>query len=136
MSEEAELHKRLQKIEGSHSVKTDWGEIIITLDAIPNYAGGKGCPDEIAAVKVRFALWGADVQLSIPILIEEEKAGYSAAVADLDKFCERSLSGEQKTYLEIPMIVIGGDSYRKLKSAERQLTARFNTTQVPKRTIA
>ena len=135
-SEEMELHRKMQKIEGEYEVKTDWGKIVITLDAIPNYAGGKGCPDEILNIKVKFAILGSDVELSAPVLVEREKAGYSDAVADLDKFCKRSISGEQKSYLEIPMIIVGGASYRKLKSTERQLIARFNMTQVPKRIIA
>lgn len=132
-SEEMVLHRKMQEIEGKYDVETKWGKMVVTLDAIPNYAGGKGCPDEIVTVRVKFALWGTDIELSTPILIEGEKAGYSAALADLDKFCERSILGEQKTYLEIPMIIIGGGSYKKVKSIERQLIARFNATQVPKR---
>ena len=134
-SEEMELHRKMQEIEGKYAVKTDWGKIVITLDAIPNYAGGKGCPDEILTVKVGFAILGTDVELSTPVLIEAEKAGYSDAMIDLDKFCRRSISGEQKSYLEIPMIVVGGDNYKKLKSQKRELTARFNMTQVPKMMI-
>lgn len=133
--EEADFHRKMQKIEGKHHIKTDWGNIAITLYAIPNYAGGKGCPDEILTIKVEFAILGTDVQLSIPVLIELEKVGYIGAAEDLKKFCERSISGEQKSYLEIPMIVIGGDNYRKIKSEERELTVRFNITQVPKRMI-
>lgn len=133
--DEMELHRKMQEIEGKYEAKTDWGKIVITLDAIPNYAGGKGCPDEILAVKVEFAMLGTDVELSIPVLIEAEKAGYSDAMVDLNKFCERSISGEQKSYLEIPMIVVGGDNYKKLKSLHRQLVARFSMTQVPKRVI-
>lgn len=134
-SEEMELHRKMQEIEGKYEVKTDWGKILITLDAIPNYAGGKGCPDEILTVKVEFAILGTDIELSTPVLIEVEKAGYGNAIVDLDKFCGRSIPGEQKSYLEIPMIVVGGDNYKKLKSKEKQLTARFNITQVPKRII-
>jgi len=134
-SEEMELHRKMQGIEGKYEVKTDWGKIVITLDAIPNYAGGKGCPDEIVTVKVGFAILGTAIELLAPVLIEAEKAGYGGAIIDLDKFCERSISAEQKSYLEIPMIVVGGDNYKKLKSIERQLTARFNMTQVPKRMI-
>lgn len=133
--EEAEFHRKMKKFEGEYPIKTDWGKISITLDAIPNYAGGKGCPDEILVVKVKIPILGTDVELSTPVLIELEKIGYSGAEKDLNKFCERSISGEQKSYLEIPMIVIGGDSYRKIKSEEGELTARFNITQVPKRMI-
>jgi hypothetical protein len=134
-SEEKEVHTKIHKIVGKYNLETEWGKIVIILDAIPNYAGGKGCPDEIVTMKVKFALWGTDIELSAPILIEAEKAGYSAALLDLDKFCERSVSGEQKSYLDIPMIIIGGTSYKKLRSIERQLRTRFNMTQVPKRVI-
>ena len=133
--EEAEFHRKMKKIEGKYQIKTAWGKIVVILHAIPNYAGGKGCPDEILVVKVKVPILGADVELSIPVLIELEKIGYSGAKEDLNKFCKRSISGEQKSYLEIPMIVIGGDSYRKIKKEGRELTARFNITQVPKRMI-
>lgn len=131
--DEMELHRKMKEIEGDYEVKTDWGKIVISLDAIPNYAGGKGCPDEILVVKVKFTILGTDVELSSPVLIELEKIGYSGAKEDIRKFCERNISGEQKSYLEIPMIIVGGDAYKKLKPQDRQLVARFNMTQVPKR---
>lgn len=136
-SDEMELHRKMQTIVGKYEAETEWGnrKIIVNLDAIPNYAGGKGCPDEILTVTVSFAMLGTDIRLSTPVLIESEKAGYSSALADLQKFCERSISGEQRSYLEIPMIVIGGQSYKKLRPTNRQLTARFHMTQVPKRII-
>lgn len=65
---------------------------------------------------------GTTIESLAPVLVEAAKVGYSDAMIDLDKFCERSISGEQKSYLEIPMIVVGGDNYKKLKSIERQLT--------------
>jgi len=133
--EEAKFHRKLKEIEGKWPAKTKWGNIDIILEAIPNYAGGKGCPDEILVVKVKIPILGTDVELSTPVLIELEKIGYSGAEKDLNKFCERSISGEQKSYLEIPMIVIGGDSYKKVKSEKKELSARFNITQVPKRMV-
>ncbi|MBT9151593.1 MAG: hypothetical protein DDT40_01789 [candidate division WS2 bacterium] len=135
--DEMELHRKMQEIEGKYEVKTDWGKIVITLDAIPNYAGGEGRPDEILVVKLDFAILGTDVKLSVPVLIEvATKGGWSGdAKVDLEKFCERTISGEQQSYLEISMIVVGGDSYKKLESKKGQLTTRFNITQVPKRMI-
>jgi len=133
--EEAEFHRKMKKFEGKYPIETNWGKIAITLDAIPNYAGGKGCPDEILTIKIEFAILGTDIHLSVPVLIELEKAGYTAAAEDLNKFCKRSISGEQKSYLEIPMIIVGGDKYRKLNSQMRQLSARINITQVPKRIV-
>ncbi|MCL0082011.1 hypothetical protein M1N89_02180 [Dehalococcoidia bacterium] len=58
------------------------------------------------------------MKLSVPVLIEvATKGGWSGdAKVDLEKFCERTISGEQQSYLEIPMIVVGGDSYKKLES--------------------
>ena len=136
-TKEMELHRKMQEIEGKYDAITDWGKgkIVITLDAIPNYAGGKGCPDEILTVKVKLAILGTDVLLSVPVLIELEKVGYAGAEEDLNKFCERSISGEQKSYLEIPMIVVGGNRCKKIKSQKRQLSARVNITQVPKRVV-
>jgi len=133
--DEMELHRKMKTIEGEYEAKTDWGKIAITLDAIPSYAGGKGRPDEILTIKVKFAILGANIELSIPVLIELAKVGYSDALVDLKEFCERSILGEQKSHVEIPMIAIGGDCYKKLRSQERQLTARFNLTQVPMRMI-
>lgn len=136
--DEMEIHRKISQIAGKYELETNWGEgkIVVTLDAIPNYAGGKGCPDEILGVTVSFALFGTDIRVSVPVLIEGEKAGYGSALEDLHKFCARSVSGEQNSYLEIPMIVVGGQSYRKLKSSNRQVNARFVMTQVPKRIIA
>lgn len=132
---EMDFHRKLKVVEGKYEAKTDWGKITITLEAIPNYAGGKGRPDEILVVGVEFAILGTDVKSSIPVLIELEKAGFNDAVIDLNEFCDRSTSGEQSSHLEIPMIVIGGDSYKKLPSQERKLTAHFSLTQVPKRMV-
>ena len=136
--EEAELHRKMREIEGTYEARTKWGKIVIDLVAIPNYAGGEGRPDEILAVRVNFAILGADVKLSVPVLIElAVKGGWCRdAKDDLREFCERSISGRQRSYLEIPMIVVGGDTYNdNLRAEEGQLTARFSITQVPKRMI-
>ncbi len=134
-SEEMIFHRKMKQIEGKYEAKADWGKIVMTLDAIPNYAGGKGCPDEILVVKVKFAILGTDIELSTPVLIELEKIGHAGAEEDLNKFCKRSISNEQESYLEIPMVIVGGDHYKKLKSQRKQLTARINITQVPKRVM-
>lgn len=133
--EEFEFHRKMKKFEGEYLVKTDWGKIVVTLETIPNYAGGKGCPDEILVLKIEFGILGTNVQLSVPILIELEKIGYAGAEEDLNKFCKRSISGEQKSYLEIPMIIVGGNDCIKLKSQQKQLSAQVNITQVPKRIV-
>ena len=133
--EEVEFHRKMKEFEGKYPIKTDWGKVVMTLDAIPNYAGGKGCPDEILTIQIELAILGTDVKLSVPVLIELEKVGYTGAEEDLNKFCERSISGEQKSYLEIPMVIVGGDKYKKLKSQKRQLSTRVNITQVPKRVV-
>ena len=133
--DEAELHRKMKVIEGKYEARADWGKIAIGLEAVPNYAGGKGCPDEILAVTVTLPILGTDVRLGAPVLIEMEKAGYSGAAEDLSKFCVRSISGEQKSYLDIPMVVVGGNAYRKLRGQRRQLKSHFNLAQVPKRMI-
>lgn len=133
--DEMELHRKMKMIEGEYKARTSWGKIYIDLKAIPNYAGGKGCPDEILAVTVKFAILGTDVGLVAPVLIEMEKAGYSGAAEDLNKFCERSISGEQKSYLEIPMIIVEGKDYKKLRGQDRRLQAHFNLVQIPKRMV-
>ncbi len=133
--DEVLIHQKAKELEGTYSISTSWGELVIKLDAIPNYAGGKGCPDEIISVRVEFPAFGMNVGLTAPVLIEGEKSGKDAAKLDLKKYCERSITGEQRSYLKIPFIVIGGDVHKTTKSVSKQLTAQFNTTQVPKRVI-
>ncbi len=132
--EEDKLHMKMKKLEGEWQVNTEWGKMNITLEAIPNYAGGKGCPDELLIVKINFSMLGINVKLSAPILIELEKSGYSGAKEDLEKFCKRSLSKEQISYLEIPMIVISND-YKRIRVKEKELMARFNMIQIPARIL-
>jgi len=133
--DERELHKKVQEIAGRYEAinKTNNMKIILDLDAIPHYAGGKGCPDEILRIELSFELLGTKVKLSAPVLIESEKAGASSAIEDLEKFCFRSLSGEQKSYIEIPMLVVGGQRSKRLGTKTKQISAKFPITQIPKR---
>ena len=135
-TDESLIHRRAKALEGTYPATAPWGGLVVKLDAVPNYAGGKGCPDEILCVTVEFPAFGAKVAVSVPVLIEGEKAGSDAAKLDLEKFCERSLSGEQRSYLKIPVIVIGGSGPKKLKAVSKQMLAEFSTTQVPKRVVS
>jgi hypothetical protein len=132
--EEKALHKKLQPICGEYVCNGEFG-ISITLDAIPNFAGGKGCPDEILTIKTKFSLLGTDIEVMVPVLIELEKAGSNSAMEDLTKYCERSVSGEQSSYIQIPMIVIGGQNQKFVKDDSRTVNAAFSIEQVPTRMI-
>ena len=134
-SDESMIHRKAKALEGTYEARASWGSVVVRLEAVPNYAGGKGCPDEILCVKLEFAAFGTSVELSAPILIEGEKAGSSAAKLDVEKFCSRSVSGVQKSYLKIPVIVVGGSSFKKLRPTSKVLLAQFNTTQVPRRIV-
>lgn len=134
-SDESLIHRKAKEIEGTYSISTTWGEMVVKLEAIPNYAGGKGCPDEIMCIRVEFPAFGTNVTLTTPVLIEGEKSGSNAAKLDLRKFCERSITGEQRSYVKIPIIVIGGDRYKRLRPTTKQILVQFNPTQVPKRVI-
>lgn len=134
-SDEILIHKKAQMLSGTYKADAKWGSIQISLVAIPNYAGGKGCPDEILQLRVEFPAFGTNIILSAPILIEGEKAGISAAGVDVDKFCERSKTGEQNSYLKIPVIVIGGQVNKRIRPTTQAVQARFMTTQVPRRVI-
>jgi hypothetical protein len=133
--DELMIHKKARSLEGVYEVKTNWGSVIVKFDTVPNWAGGKGCPDEILCVKIEFPAFGTHIELSAPILIEGEKAGRSAAEEDVEKFCSRSISGEQKSYLKIPVIVVGGTGFKKVRPSTNVLRAQFNTTQVPRITV-
>lgn len=134
-NDEILIHRKTKSLEGTYPIATPWGTLVVKLDAVPNYAGGKGCPDEILCVKVEFAAFGADVTVSAPVLIEGEKSGIDGAKLDLKKFCERTVSGEQRSYLKIPVVVVGGAIPKRPKTTTKQLLAQFNTVQVPKRVI-
>jgi hypothetical protein len=131
-ADENMIHKKAKELEGSYELKTNWGSITIKFDAIPNWAGGKGCPDEVLCLKIGFPAFGTHIELTAPILIEGEKAGSNSAKEDVEKFCNRSITGEQKSYLKIPVIVVGGRRLKKVPTSTKILQAQFNTTQVPR----
>jgi hypothetical protein len=101
----------------------------VSLDHINLSAGGKGSPDSLLLVKLTLPLFGEKVSVQIPVLIEAEKAGIDAAMADLDKFTQRSLQGEP-SYLSIPMLVATGSAARKTKVELRDIRARFEIREV------
>jgi len=133
--DELMIHRKAKALEGTYEAHASWGRVVVRLEAVPNYAGGKGCPEEILCLRIELPAFGTLVELSAPIHIEWEKAGSSAAKLDVEKFCHRSLSREQKSYLKIPVIVVGGSSFKKLRPTTKGLLAQFNTTQVPRRIV-
>jgi hypothetical protein len=125
----------MQEMKIHRDIDAGWSNISLDLDAIPNYAGGEGCPDEILTIRLKIPFMGKDIEISVPVLIELEKAGSNAADRDLVKFCERSINDEQNSFLDIPMIVIGGDSNRFIGIEKKPLKARFTINQVPRRMV-
>lgn len=63
------------------------------------YSSELGSPDVVIWVTIELHVFGALTRLKVPILIEAEEAGYSAAREDVRKFFERDK-------LEIPMVVV------------------------------
>jgi hypothetical protein len=134
-SDETKLHKKLQPFCHEYIAEAEFGKIYVTLDAIPNFEGGKGCPDEIITVKTKISLLGSDIEVTVPILVELESSGSGNAMKDLQNYSERTISGEQSSYIHIPMIVVGGQNQKFVKDDERILKARFSINQVPIRMI-
>ena len=59
-----------------------------------------GSPDAVIWFEINVHVLGVSVALKMPVLVEAEDAGLSAAKDDVRKFFERD-------FLEIPMVVIG-----------------------------
>lgn len=132
--EETEFHRKMKALEGEHEIKTKWGKINLQLEAIPRFAGGRGRPDEILLVKTELSFIGATAKAVVPVLIELAETGFNDAKVDLEEYCNRSVSGNELSYLEVPMIIIG-NAYKELAPREKQVVAKFNLIEVPKRII-
>ncbi|MEM4201562.1 MAG: hypothetical protein QXR91_08450, partial [Nitrososphaerales archaeon] len=87
-------------------------------------------PDEIIGVKVSFPLFGEWASLEAPVLLELEKGGMEASLEDLRKFSERSRTGEQESYVKLPMLVVGKQG--KNKSVKILLNVGVDLREVPK----
>lgn len=132
MSNEAKLHEASERFRGEWEIETDWGIIRLSFKPLRiGYGTAKGTPDEIIIVNTSFPLFGEWMTLQAPILLEmEEEGGIPASLEDLRKFSQRSRSGEQESYLELPMMVIGKD--RKSSGVDTVLKAAVKIKEVPK----
>jgi len=85
-------------------------------------------------LKITLPVLGKDVSLQVPILIEAEKAGMSAAMEDLEKFCRRSmlgtLEGGDSSFVEIPMLVVTRTPKPGQKRKSATLKAYFRVQEV------
>jgi len=121
MSDEGLLHEASMQFEGEWEIPTDFGHLRVSL--IPErigYGSKRGVPDEIIHVEVQINLWGKDITLRAPILLEAEtKGGLPGALDDLVKYEERSLTREKANPdVTIPMVVIG-TGFRRHRRAIR-----------------
>jgi len=118
---EAKLHESVEKLRGEWSIKTDWGKIVIKFRPYRiGYGSKKGRPDELLIVNVSFPLFGEELVLQVPVLLElESKSGMPASLKDLEIWLERMQKGEEEDiyykYAEIPMIAIGKKRREKTK---------------------
>ena len=128
--DELKLSRLLSGMDGESEFTFPWGKGNIQIKYINYSAGGRGCPDSLLILKVSMPVLGRMVSLQAPILIEAEKAGVSAAIEDLDKFCERSgkgtMEGGGSSFIEIPMLVATQSSSVKEVRETRTIKARFN----------
>jgi len=108
--DEIRLSRILSKMRGASEAAFSWGKMNINVEYINYSAGGKGCPDSLLVLYITLPVLGEEVSIQAPILIEAEKAGMSAAMEDLKKFCRRSmrgpLEGGGSSFIEIPMLVV------------------------------
>jgi hypothetical protein len=132
MGDEARLHDIIENRRGEWEIKTSWGTIKVAFRPLRiHYTSAKGVPDELIIAEVSFCLFGEWISLQAPILLEvEEKGGTAASLEDLRKFSERSCTGEQKSYVKLPMLVIGKE--RKSRTEQILLNIEVNITEVSK----
>lgn len=132
--DEIKLSRILNKMYGTSEAIFPWGKARINVKYINYSAGGKGCPDSLLIIKITMRVLGKDVSLQVPILIEAEKAGMSAAIEDLEKFCRRSmlgtLEGGGSSFVEIPMLVVTKTPKPRLKKQGLPLKAHFIVQEV------
>jgi len=84
-------------------------------------------PDFILWMNVRLELFGHRLSIRLPIPVEAEKAGWKAAIEDLDKFAER-----EQFSLELPMIVVA-DAGTHDETTRRHLNSLIHIRQIPVR---
>lgn len=132
--DELKLSRILRKMEGGSEATFSWGKAKVEVKYVNYSAGGRGCPDSLLILKVSMPLLGQDVLVQIPILVEAEKAGMSAAIEDLNKFCERSMRGALEhggdSFIEIPMLVATQTPLRKERKENRTLKVTFKIREV------
>jgi len=132
--DELKLSRLLSDMQGEAEASFPWGKAKIQVRYINYSAGGTGCPDSLLIVKVSMPVLGQDVSVQAPILVEAEKAGISAAIEDLDKFCGRSMQGTLEgggcSFIKIPMLVATREPLRKERGESRVLKASFNVREV------
>lgn len=132
--DEIKLSRILSKMQGISEATFPWGKANISLEYINYSAGGKGCPDSLLVLTFTLPVLGEKVSIQAPILIEAEKAGTSAAMEDLEKFCKRSLQGALEgggsSFIEIPMLVVTEKPKPGQKKERTTLKALFKIREV------
>lgn len=132
MTSEAKLYDIIEKLRGEWDIKTNRGYVKVALRPLRiHYGKTKGTPDEMLVANISFPLLGESVNLQAPILIElESVGGIAGSEDDLRKFSRRTQAGEQESYIELPMLVIGKE--RKTKSVSMPINVKINMREVPK----
>jgi hypothetical protein len=132
MTSEAKLHEIIEKFRGEWETKTDWGIVKVALRPLRiHYGKTKGTPDEMLVVNISFPVLGESVTLRAPVLIElESEAGIAGSEDDLRKYSKRTQIGEQESYIELPMIVVGKE--RKTKNISIPVNIKVNMKEIPK----
>lgn len=105
-------------------------DVDISLEVHDNHRGDS--PDVVLHlyVTIRHPLL-PKLKLRIPIPIEGEVAGISAAKEDLRKFAER-----ERFPIKLPMLVIGGSGNPKHATDEVKLKAKIDIDMIPYRQVS
>ncbi len=93
------------------------------------------CPDFLLLVEVRVPLLpGIPLLLRVPVLLEVEAcSGLDGALADLERFVERSVdgSGRQGPIVELPFVALTGRGEGARALEVRQIPVRFTAVELP-----
>jgi hypothetical protein len=124
---EKDVFNALLQCKGSGKISIKNTEIDISLRPVDNH--NMDSPDCVLWADISIKILNQNLTLRIPIPVEAEKSGSSAALEDLEKFVKR-----EKFIIEMPMLVVAESGF---ESRERKVAfpVRFTINQIPIRLL-